>query len=174
MKAADLVALIDSMAVLPYGGEAVDQRAHSLQCAEHARAAGADSELVAACALHDVGRCPPVRRMHRGVPHEHAGALFLGEVCGPRVAWLVGAHVDAKRYLVGDDPSYATRLSRASVRSLRVQGGPMGAAACEAFAAHPWHHDALRLRQWDEASKDPAGTTCDPGVLEAALARVVR
>lgn len=39
-----------------YGGEAVSELEHALQCAELARAAGADEELQLACLLHDVGR----------------------------------------------------------------------------------------------------------------------
>ena len=39
-----------------YGGEPVTELAHSLQCAELARDAGADEDLQLACLLHDVGR----------------------------------------------------------------------------------------------------------------------
>jgi gamma-butyrobetaine dioxygenase len=51
----ELRELIDGLARLPYGGEAVDQRRHALQCAGQAVAAGADGELVLAAALHDIG-----------------------------------------------------------------------------------------------------------------------
>jgi len=50
-----LEAFADSAARL-YGGEPVTELAHSLQCAELARDAGADEELQLACLLHDVGR----------------------------------------------------------------------------------------------------------------------
>ena len=51
--------LLESMArsgARQYGGEAVSELEHALQCAELAEAAGADQELVLAALLHDVGR----------------------------------------------------------------------------------------------------------------------
>jgi predicted HD phosphohydrolase len=30
-------------------------------------------------------------------------------------------------------------------------------AEAEAFAAHPWARDAVRLRRWDDAAKVPGG-----------------
>jgi gamma-butyrobetaine dioxygenase len=51
--------LLDAMArsaARQYGGEAVSELEHALQCAELAAAAGADEELVLAALLHDVGR----------------------------------------------------------------------------------------------------------------------
>ena len=51
--------LLESMArsaARRYGGEAVSELEHALQCAELAQAAGADEELVLAALLHDVGR----------------------------------------------------------------------------------------------------------------------
>ncbi|MGW5699146.1 hypothetical protein ACWEWX_53005, partial [Streptomyces asiaticus] len=56
----ELTALLDGLAGLPYGGEAVDQRTHALQTAWLAMDAGADDELVVAAALHDIGRARPV------------------------------------------------------------------------------------------------------------------
>ena len=40
-----------------------------------------------------------------------------------------------------------------SVASLAAQGG---AVVDPDFAGHPWHSDALRLRRYDDAAKDPA------------------
>ena len=37
--------------------------------------------------------------------------------------------------------------------SLTAQGG---AVVDPYFAGHPWHSDALRLRRYDDAAKDPA------------------
>jgi predicted HD phosphohydrolase len=62
---------------------------------------------------------------------------------GDRVGWLAGAHVAAKRYLVATDPDYATTLSDVSVDP--------------AYVDHPWWADALRLRRYDDAAKDPGG-----------------
>jgi predicted HD phosphohydrolase len=62
--------------------------------------------------------------------------------------------VAAKRYLAATDPDYATTLSDVSVDSLRHQGG---ASVDQAYVDHPWWPDALRLRRYDDAAKDPGG-----------------
>jgi predicted HD phosphohydrolase len=94
---------------------AVDQRRHALQCAGHAVAAGSDDELVLAAALHDIGRAEPVRAEFPGLPHEQAGAAFARDRIGEGVAWLIGQHVPAKRYLVAVDEAYFGQLSPAPV-----------------------------------------------------------
>jgi predicted HD phosphohydrolase len=152
----ELAGMIDGLATLPYGGEAVDQRRHALQCAGHAVAAGADDELVLAAALHDIGYTELVRAAFPGLPHEQAGAAFVHDRVGERVAWLISQHVPAKRYLVAVDEAYFGQLSPASVRSLERQGGPMSEAEVEEFRSHAQAEDAVALRQWDEAAKDPA------------------
>ena len=88
--------------------------AHALQCAAFAIEAGADVEVVAAAALHDIGRAPTVQDAYPDVPHEEAAARWCAQYLPPRVAWLVGAHVEAKRYLVSTDASYAALLSPTS------------------------------------------------------------
>ena len=64
-------------------------------------------------------------------------------------------HVDAKRYLCAVEPGYFARLSEASVYTLAVQGGPMTPEQVAHFEAVPYARDAVRLRRWDEAAKDP-------------------
>ena len=152
----ELTELIDGLARLPYGGEAVDQRRHALQCAGQAVAAGADDELVLAAALHDIGYSERVRAEFPGLPHEEAGAAFVRDRIGERVAWLISQHVPAKRYLVAVDEAYFGQLSLVSVRSLERQGGPMNEAEVARFRSHPQAEDAVALRRWDEGAKDPA------------------
>jgi predicted HD phosphohydrolase len=164
----ELAELIEGLAGLPYGGEAVDQRRHALQCAGQAVAAGSDDELVLAAALHDIGRAEPVRAEFPGLPHELAGEAFARDRVGEGVAWLIGQHVPAKRYLVAVDEAYFGQLSPASVRSLERQGGPMDTAEVERFRSHPRAEDAAALRRWDEAAKDAE----DPGLPMAELLRV--
>jgi predicted HD phosphohydrolase len=168
LTSGELAELIDGLAGLPYGGEAVDQRQHALQCAGHAVAAGSGDELVLAAALHDIGRAEPVRSEFPGLPHEVAGEAFARDRVGEEVAWLIGQHVPAKRYLVAVDEAYSGQLSPASVRSLERQGGPMTAAEAEQFRSHPRAGDALALRRWDEAAKDPG----DAGLPLAELLRI--
>lgn len=156
---AELAELLEGLRNLPYGGEPVDQFAHAMQAAALAERSGADDELVLAAALHDIGRAAPVARAFPG-PHEESGAAFARRYVGERVAWVIARHVPAKRYLVATDPRYADLLSPASVKSLKTQGGPMTPAECAAFAAHPWAGDAVDLRRWDDAAKEPG----DPGI----------
>lgn len=165
--------LFEGLAGLPYGGEAVDQRTHALQAAAHAVAAGADDELVLAAAFHDVGRARQVAERHRGVPHEQAGAAFARDHLTERSAWAIEQHVAAKRYLVTVDPAYHDALSPVSVRSLRVQGGPMTSEEAIAFESCEWSADAVALRRWDDDAKDPEGPVLAMADLVAAYQRVM-
>ncbi|HLL65782.1 MAG TPA: metal-dependent phosphohydrolase [Micromonosporaceae bacterium] len=164
--------LIDGLAGLPYGGEAVDQRTHALQTAWYAAQAEADDELILAAALHDIGRADPIRAAYPDLPHELAGAAFAERHVGTRAAWLIAQHVPAKRYLVATDPEYRDLLSPVSVRSLARQGGPMDAHEVAQFEAHPMASDAARLRRWDDAAKDPRGPELSLDDVLAAYDRV--
>lgn len=129
--------------------EAVDELDHALQAAARAQEDDADDELVLAAALHDLGHSPLLGGPH--IPHhERIARDWLAERFGERAGWLAGAHVAAKRYLAATDPGY--RLSETSLTSLQHQGGP-GADAD--IVNHPWFPDALRLRRYDDAAKDP-------------------
>jgi predicted HD phosphohydrolase len=143
--------------------EAVDELDHALQSAARAIADDADDELVLAAALHDLGHSPllggPSVRGHDGLAREWLAPRF-----GQRVGWLAGAHVVAKRYLVANEPGYSDGLSDVSVASLDVQGG---AAVDDKFVGHPWWPDALRLRRYDDAAKDP-------GAADASIEEVLR
>lgn len=170
----DWQALLEGLAGLPYGGEAVDQLSHARQCAGHALAAGADVDLVVAALLHDIGRAHPVAARFAGLPHELAGGRFCEELLSPRVAWLVAAHVPAKRYLVATVPGYEASLSPVSVRSLERQGGSFSPAEVDVFSRHPWAEDALALRHWDEAAKEPDTEAPSLDELRPHVHRLVR
>ena len=62
----------------------------------------------------------------------------------------------AKRYLVGITPGDRAALSADSLRSLALQGGPMTPQVCARFLRQAHAADALRLRRWDELTKNPA------------------
>jgi len=145
--------------------DTVDELGHALQSAAAAIADGADDELVLAATLHDLAHSPllagPGARNHDRVAYEWLAPRF-----GERVGWLAGSHVAAKRYLAATQPGYAEALSPTSVVSLRHQGG---AHVDTDLAAHPWWPDALRLRHYDDAAKDPhARGTSIADVLEVA------
>lgn len=156
---AQLRAALLPMADLPYGGEAVDQLAHSLQTATLAADAGSRPALVAAALLHDIGRSPLVAAELTRVPHERIGAAFCTRLLGHDVGWLVGSHVLAKRVLVRIEPAYAAELSSVSTRSLAQQGGAAGDVELAAFQRHPLATEALSLRRWDDAAKIPNALT---------------
>ena len=73
----------------------------------------------------------------------------------------VRLHVAAKRYLCAVEPDYFGKLSADSVRSLGLQGGPMSADEISDFRRNPMHAEAVRLRRYDEAAKDPRAATPD-------------
>ncbi|WP_119165124.1 phosphonate degradation HD-domain oxygenase [Algihabitans albus] len=147
-------------------GEDVTQVQHALQCALQAEQAAASPALISAALLHDVGHL-----LHRdagaaiaaGVDdrHEALGAKTLAKVFGPEVVEPVGLHVAAKRYLCHADPGYWEVLSEASKTTLILQGGPMRKAEATAFIARPFAKEAVRLRRWDEAAKQPDLKTPD-------------
>jgi gamma-butyrobetaine dioxygenase len=162
-----------------YLGEPVTQASHMLQAAALAKASGARPPLVAAALLHDVGHFTAAVSGHglmhgTGSRHSHAGADWLGQWFGAEVTEPVRLHVAAKRYLCAVEPGYLETLSAASACTLAVQGGPMEAAERAEFEAHPQAHDALRLRRWDDAAKDPAATPPAFGYYKPRLRRLLR
>jgi predicted HD phosphohydrolase len=149
----DTAALLRSLRDV-WDEEAVDELDHALQSAARAIDDGADDELVLAAALHDLAHSPlfdgPAAERHDVAAREWLTPRF-----GERVGWLAGAHVAAKRYLVATEPGYGSSLTPTSVMSLHAQGG---AGMDDALIAHPWWPDALRLRRYDDAAKDPHAT----------------
>jgi gamma-butyrobetaine dioxygenase len=150
-----------------------------LQAAALAERDGAAAALVAAALLHDVGHFTGAvhgRDLTAGTDnrHSHQGADWLAAWFGPEVTEPVRLHVAAKRYLCAVEPDYFGRLSEASVYTLSVQGGVMSAQEVAAFEADPHAVDAVRLRRWDEAAKEPEAN--DPGFehYRELLVRLVR
>jgi predicted HD phosphohydrolase len=145
-------AILDSLRDV-WDEDSVDELDHALQATARAIADGADDELVLAAALHDVGHSPMFGEVS-ALRHDEVAQDWLTPRFGQRVGWLAGAHVAAKRYLVATDPGYAETLSDVSVDSLHHQGG---AGVDHTLVEHVWWPDALRLRRYDDAAKDPRG-----------------
>lgn len=118
--------------------------------------------------LHDIAHAPALDA-EPGKPHDLVAEQWLLPRFGPRVAWLAGAHVAAKRYLAATDPSYAATLSQTSRLSLAAQGG---AVTSDGRTAHTWWPDALELRRCDDAAKVPGAATLPVAELLAAITRV--
>jgi predicted HD phosphohydrolase len=143
---------------LAYDGEGISQLTHGWQCAQLALRAGASPALQLAAWLHDLGHLltdlegsPTLRGIDDR--HEITGASVLLAIWGADVAEPVRLHVQAKRYRVATQPDYLHALSPDSVRSLALQGGPMGGAECLDFAKNPYALAAQKLRAWDDAGK---------------------
>jgi len=161
-----------------YGGEAVTQLQHGLQCATLARRAGAGDRLVAAALLHDYGHLmgeddAAAAAEGHDTLHEEIAANHLAAWFGPEVTEPIRMHVPAKRYLCAVDQAYFDTLSPASVQSLAVQGGAFTPEEAEVFMARPHAREAVELRRWDDRAKDPEAET-DPldsfrPTVEAAL-----
>lgn len=135
-----------------YLGEAVTIGVHMRQAGALAEAAGAPAPLVAAALLHDVGHL----RNAADKKHGDAGARWLSRWFGAAVTEPVRLHVAAKRYLCATEPGYFGMLSRESVRTMALQGGPMTGRQAAAFEALPFARDAVAVRRWDDEAKDPA------------------
>lgn len=157
-RIAELAAIIDGKGHGQYGLADINQRQHALQAASLADGEQAGAALVTAALLHDIGHMvhdlghDPASQ---GIDdrHEELGHDWLVRWFGPAVTEPVRLHVAAKRYLCATDPSYFGKLSRDSVLSLSLQGGPMSADEVARFEALPHHAAAVRLRRWDEAAK---------------------
>ncbi|MEL0576860.1 HD domain-containing protein, partial [Neisseria gonorrhoeae] len=55
LKVEEITTLFQTRGAAQYGGEAINQLQHALQCAHLAERSGASPELVAAALLHDLG-----------------------------------------------------------------------------------------------------------------------
>ena len=149
-----------------YGLADVLQVQHALQAAWQAERDGRQPALIAAALLHDIGHMvhdlgqDPASE---GIDdhHEQLGYEYLAPLFGPEVTEPVRLHVAAKRFLCATEPDYFGRLSPDSVRSLALQGGPMSTEEVAAFRAGPLCAEAVRLRRYDEAAKDPYAKTPD-------------
>ena len=150
-----------------YGGEAVSQLEHALQCASLAENSGATSELICAALLHDLGhllRLPESNDINEVKPavddlHQYLAVPFLRGVVSVAVIEPIKLHVDAKKYLCAVDALYWSRLSAASQHSLALQGGPYSSDEAARFIEQPFAQDAVNLRRWDDLAKDPQATT---------------
>lgn len=143
-----------------YIGEDVSILEHSWQAFECSSQEHEDVRM--ACLLHDVGHMLgmeagfPIGMNGCGVPdHEVIGGDFLRSLGFPeRVAWLVANHVNAKRFLVWQNPNY--QLSSASQTTLTFQGGPMTDEEAHNFMKVDGYESVIDMRKYDEAAKVPS------------------
>lgn len=155
----EIFANLAAKGVEMYGGEAVTQLQHALQCATLARESGADDHLVTAALLHDYGHLlneddAEAAAQGKDQVHEEIAANYLAAWFPESVTEPIRMHVPAKRYLCAVDENYFSGLSPASVQSLNVQGGIFTDAEAAAFIAQPHATAAVELRRWDDLAKD--------------------
>lgn len=157
--AEEILAIYASQGSDAYFGEPVCMSEHALQTAHFAQLDGASATLTAAALLHDIGHLidedvpADIAHWDSDAAHELLGAQWLAARFGAEVSEPVRLHVAAKRYLCATHPGYLSRLSSASVVTLRLQGGPMSPEEVAQFEQQPYSRDALRLRHWDDRAK---------------------
>lgn len=161
---AHIEALFIAQGKKSYAGEGVSQLGHALQSGQLAMASGASDSLVVAAFLHDLGHLlndqgdtPTLR----GVDDQHEvwAADFLAEHFPLSVSEPVRLHVAAKRALCAIKPEYTGKLSEDSLRSLKLQGGPMSPQELEQFFQSEFAEDAILVRAWDDQAKKPKAQT---------------
>jgi [1-hydroxy-2-(trimethylamino)ethyl]phosphonate dioxygenase len=152
-----------------YFGESVSMSEHALQAAYFAQREGAPSSLIVAALLHDIGHLvedvpSDIAEWTVDAHHERVGGKWLAARFRADVSEPVRLHVPAKRYLLATDAEYFSKLSPASVQTLKLQGGPMAAHELAEFEAERFHRDAVRVRRWDDQGKVTGLKT--PGILD--------
>jgi predicted HD phosphohydrolase len=131
---------------------------HSLQCAELLESLRPDDvELQVAGLVHDLGwlerSATDGWMLSADAAHDADGRRRIEDLLGPRVAGLVGGHVQAKRYLLATESEYRDRLSARSVTTLGFQGGVMRPDEADEFAKSEGCADLVTLRRADDAAK---------------------
>ena len=155
---ADIARRLDINGQHQYGLSDINQIQHGLQAAWLAEQAGDPPSLIAAALVHDIGHMLHTlgeNPAEAGIDdrHEDVGHAYLAERFGPEVSEPVRLHVAAKRYLCGKEADYFAKLSKDSVLSLSLQGGPMSAEEIAAFEGLAFWQEAVRLRRYDEGAK---------------------
>ena len=139
-------------------GENITQLMHMMQSANCAIREGANTEMVVAAFLHDIGHFLEGEHDMDGYgrhDHDRLGAEFLLSMGFPeRLAKLVYSHVATKRYLTFKDPEYLKGLSEASKITLKFQGGPMDATEAAVYGADPLINEYIKIRLWDDLGKE--------------------
>lgn len=141
-----------------YGGEAVSQLEHALQCATLAEQAGQSAELITASLFHDLGHLIHhlgEDAVMRGIDdrHEFRAIPVLQKLFPAAVTTPIRLHVEAKRYLCFAEPDYWDSLSTVSQQTLQLQGGIFSSVEAQAFIRQPYAESAVTLRRWDEQAK---------------------
>ena len=142
----------------------VTRLSQALFCAQHAEIADSSAKMITAYLPRYIGHLlnnDARQAIINGeeAEHEHIAVDYLRSRFGPAVTSPIRWHVDAKRYLCATDKKYFAKLSKVSVRSLKVQGGPFDSQEVASFESQPYYKEAVQLRRWVEASNSTSKTT---------------
>lgn len=141
-----------------YFGEEVTQLQHAVQSYDLAAFTGASMELRLGAFLHDIGHLLSEEQLTElgDMKHEHQGAAWLKEKgFTPLIVAVCQEHVNAKKYLCYSDQAYYAKLSKASKKTLEIQGGAMNKYEATLFENHPYFKEIILVRKWDDQAKDP-------------------
>eukprot|EP01062_Namystynia_karyoxenos_P029375 TRINITY_DN22080_c0_g1_i1.p1 TRINITY_DN22080_c0_g1~~TRINITY_DN22080_c0_g1_i1.p1 ORF type:complete len:270 (+),score=88.35 TRINITY_DN22080_c0_g1_i1:71-811(+) len=106
--------------------------------------------------------------------HDVIGATYLRMLgFDEKVPHLVEGHVLAKRYLCYKEPGYHSKLSPASQRTLKFQGGPMAPEEARVFERDPLFQLCMQMRRWDEQAKVPGLAVPPFSHYESAFKRLI-
>ncbi len=141
-------------------GENISMEEHMLQTAFLADENDEEDNVVVAALLHDFGHLicnMPNNTFEEGSDnyHEELGAKALQDWFEDDIVDAVRLHVDAKRYLCAANPKYKEKLSKASITTMAIQGGPMNKREMLAFRRKKGHRIAIRIRAYDDLGKMP-------------------
>ena len=161
-----------------YLGERVTIAEHMLQAATLAEKEGCSETFIVAALLHDIGHFTSEFgsfSMNDEVDklHEDAGARILERFFPKQVVDCVKFHVSAKRYLCAKDPDYFSKLSDASIHSLKLQGGSMSKEEAAQFEKNPNLDPIINVRYFDDAGKEEGMKTPDFDYFIPMIERVV-
>ncbi len=164
----DITELLHTQGSNQYGGEAVSQLEHALQCAYLAEQAQETAHTITAAFLHDIGHLLSAGKrsdlLLTPAPngddlHQYIALPFLRTVLPDAVLDPIKLHVDAKRYLCAVDKRYWSTLSDASKKSLELQGGIYSDEQAEEFESRRFAQESARLRRYDDCAKTPGAWT---------------
>ena len=140
-----------------YIGEKITMSEHMIQSAMLAEKTKVNDDLICSCLLHDYGHFiieDPDLLVSKSIDgnHEDIGYNFLKNYFKPEVVEPIKLHVKAKRYLCRDI-FYINQLSKASMESLKLQGGAMEDKEVKQFISSKFSKDAITLRKYDDQGK---------------------
>ena len=146
-----------------YNGMGLSVLEHMLQSAAEAETADAETQVVIATLLHDIGHFvvefPADMKNTEDTGHDEVGAAMLEPYFGPEIVEPIRQHVRAKRYLCTVEPSYYDNMTIPVKHSFRLQGGMMSAAEVKEFEALPFSEVATKLRRWCDFAMIPGRKT---------------